>query len=56
MCTLNVRNVWFCGEIENPKFHKFSGKLCTVYMYGLSGFADEFKIQNYVNSMGNSVH
>ena len=29
-CTLNVRNVLFCGDIEYPKFHKFSGKLFTL--------------------------
>ena len=54
--TLNVRNVWFCGEIEYPKFRKFNGKLWTLYMYGMSGFADKLKFQNCVNSTGNCVH
>ena len=31
LCTLNVRNVWFCGEIENSKFRKF-GKNCVHYI------------------------
>jgi len=56
LCTLNVQNVWFCGEIEYPKFHKFGGKLCTLYMYGMSGFAKKLNIQNCVNSTGNCVH
>ena len=56
MCALNAQNVWFCEEIEYPKFRKFSGKLCTLYMYGLSGFAEKLNILKYINSMGNYVH
>ena len=55
MCTLNVQNVWFCGEIEFPKFHKFNQKSCTLYMYGMSRFAEKLNIQNCVNSTGNCV-
>ena len=36
LCALNVRNVWFCLEIEYPKFRKFSGKLCILYIQGIS--------------------
>ena len=53
LCTLNVRNVWFRGEIEDPKFRKFNEKLCTLYMYGMSGYAEKLKIWNCVNSTGN---
>ena len=56
LCTLIVRNVWFCGEIEYPKFHKFSQKSCTLDTYGMSRFAEKLKIQNCVNSTGNCVH
>ena len=56
MCTLFVQNVWFCREIEYPKFYKFSGKLSTLHMYGMFGFAEKLTIQNFVNSMGNYVH
>ena len=44
LCTLNVRKVWFCGEIEYPKFRKFNEKLCTLYMFGMSGYAEKLKI------------
>ena len=56
MCTLNVWNVWFCGEIEYPKFRKFSAKLCTLYMYGMSGFEEKLNILKYINSTGNYAH
>ena len=39
-----VRKVWFCGEIEYLKFRKFNEKLCTLYMYGMSGYAEKLKI------------
>ena len=55
-CTLNVWTIWICGEIEYLKFHKFSRKLCTIYMYGIFGFAIKLNIQNNLNSMGNCVH
>ena len=36
LCKLNVRKVCFYGEIENPKFRKFSGNcvhyICTEYL------------------------
>ena len=42
-------------KIKYPKFHKFNGKLCTLYMYKLSGFTEKLNIQTYVNSTGNYV-
>ena len=56
MYTLTVRNVWFCREIEYPKFHKFSGKLRTLYMYRMTRCAKKLNILKYINSMGNYVH
>ena len=47
---LNVWKVWSCGEIKYQKFRKFSAKLCTLYMYGISGFEEKLNIQNCVNS------
>ena len=41
MFTSNVRNVRFCKDIEYPKFHKFIGKSYTLYMYGMSRFAEK---------------
>ena len=46
----------FCGEIDDPKFPKFSVKLCTLYLYEMSAFAVKLNIQNYVNSTENYVH
>ena len=37
-------NVWFCGEIEYLKFSSFSGNLCTLYIYEMSGFAETLNI------------
>jgi len=41
---LNVRNDWFCGEIEYQKFRKLSEKLWTLYMYGMYEFAEKLNI------------
>ena len=46
----------FCGEIEYPKFRKFNGKLYTLYMCGISGFAEKLNILKYTNSTGDYVH
>jgi len=56
LCTLNERNIWFCGEIEYPKFHQFSGKFCILYMYGMARFAEKLNILKYINSTGNYLH
>ena len=42
-------------KIEYPEFQKFNGKLCTLYMYEMSGFAEKLNTQNYENSTGNCV-
>ena len=31
-----VRNDWICRKIEYPVGRKFNGKLCILYMYGMS--------------------
>ena len=30
--------------------------MCTLYMYGISGFAEKLNIVKYINSTGNYVH
>ena len=45
----------FVEKIEYPKLQKFNGKLYTLYMYGMVGFAEKLKLQNCENSTGNSV-
>ena len=50
-----VRNVWICRKIECPELRKFNGKLCTLFMYGMSRFAKKFKVQNSRNSIWNCV-
>ena len=39
-----VQNIWIRIEIEYPKFRTFNEKLCTLYMYGMSGYAEKLKI------------
>ena len=51
-----VWNVWFERKIEYPELRKFDGKLCTLYMYGMSGFVAKLNIQNYENLTANFVH
>ena len=41
-----------CRKIEYPEQRKFKGKLCTLYMYGMSGLAKKLNVQNCVNSTG----
>ena len=43
-------------KIEYPEFQKFNGKLCTLYMYEMSGFAEKLNIPNSKNSTKNCVH
>ena len=54
--TIYVRNVSICRKILYPELRKFNGKLCTLYIYGTSLFAENLIIQNYENSTGNCVH
>ena len=45
-----VRNVWIIKKIECPELRKFNGKLCTLYMYGMYGFAKKkLNVKNCVN-------
>ena len=50
-----VRNVRICWKIEYPELWKFIEKLCTLYMYGMSGFAEKWNNQSCENSMENYV-
>ena len=36
-------------KIASPKLHKFNGKLFTLYMHGIYGFAEKLNIQNWEN-------
>ena len=45
-----VRNGWISKKIECPLLQKFNGKLCTLYMYGTSRFAEKLNIWNSKNS------
>ena len=51
-----VQNDWICRKIEYPEGQKFNRKFCTLYMYGMFGFAEKLNIQNCENSMGNCVY
>ena len=51
----NVANVWICRKFECPEQQKFIGKLCTLYMYGMSRFAEKLNIQRCENSTENCV-
>ena len=42
-------------EIEYLELCKFNGKWCTLYVWNV-WILDKMKIQNCINSMGNSVH
>ena len=50
-----VRNVRICWKIKYPKLRKFIEKLCTLCMYGISGFAKISNIHIYKNSAKNCV-
>ena len=56
VCIIYVQNDWICRKIEYPEGQKFNGKLCTLYMHVMSGFAKKLNIQNCENSTGNCVH
>ena len=42
-------------KLNIPLQHIFNRKLCTLYMYEMSGFAENLNMQNYENSTGNCV-
>ena len=50
-----IRNVWICRKIESLELRKFNGKLFTLCMYGIFGFAEKLNILNRGNSTGNCV-
>ena len=50
-----VWNVRICWKIKYPKLRKFIGKLCTLFMYGISGFAEKLNIHSCENSTENCV-
>ena len=50
-----VRNVRICWKIKYPELRKFIGKLCTLCMYRISGFAEKLNIQSCENSTENCV-
>ena len=45
-----------CRKIEYLELRNFNGKLCALYLYERSGFAEELNIQNCENSTGNCVY
>ena len=46
----------FAKKIEYLELQKFIGKFWTLYMYGMSGFAEKLNVQNCINSTENCVH
>ena len=46
----------FAEKFECTELQKFNGKLCTLYIYGMSFFAENLTIQNCKNSTGNCIH
>ena len=46
----------FVQKIQYPELRKFNGKLCTLYVFEKSGFAENLNIQNSENRTGNCVH
>ena len=51
-----VRNGCIWRKIEYPELRKFNGKLCTLFMYRMTGFVEKLNIRRVENSMGNCVH
>ena len=45
-----------CLDLQKIWISWTDGKLCTLYMYGMSGFAEKWNIQNCVSRTGNCVH
>ena len=50
-----AQNVLICRKFEYPELRKFNWKLCTLYFYEMSGFAEKLNFQNYGNSTRNSI-
>ena len=43
-----AQNVLLCRKFEYPELRKFNWKLCTLYFYEMSGFAEKLNFQNQV--------
>ena len=43
-------------KFEYPKLHIFNRKLCTLYMYRMSGVAEILNVQNFLILTGNCIH
>ena len=56
MYIIYARNVCICKKIEYLELRKYNEKLCTLYVYVMSGFAKNLNIQNYENSTRNCLH
>ena len=52
---LYVWNGWTCRKIENPKLHKFNGKLWTLYVQ-IVWICREIEYPELENLMGNYVY
>ena len=50
-----VWNGWICRKFEYQERRKFDWKFCTLYMYGMGGFAKKLNILSCENSKENSV-
>ena len=42
--------------MEYPQLHIFNGKLCTLYMCGMSGVAETLNVQNFLILTRNCIH
>ena len=51
-----LRNVLICRKFDYPELRIFNWKVCTLYMYEMSGFAKKLNFQNRVNWTGNCIH
>ena len=56
MCVIYVWYVWISKKIEYRKLRIFNGKLCTLYMYGMSLFVEKLNVQNCVSWTRNCIH
>ena len=43
-------------KIECPELRIFNEEFGTLYIYGMSGFAEKLNVQNNVNWMGNCMY
>ena len=55
-CLDMQRNWMECLDLQKIWISWTDGKLCTLYTYGMSGYAKKLNIQNSVSWMGNYAH